>query len=245
MSMNNFDIIERYIKGELKDGDLWEFRKALEVDAELANDYRLYKMFHSQLNDSGKRQLYLTLNEIHHPAKTASISRRIGDYRIAVIAAAIALLFGLGVLMFGMFNNSTNQQLYANYFQPDKTIITVRSASATTGEAIINGMTFYEAGDFTSALAYFEKEPDNLLGKLYGGIALMELKNFERATAHFSHIIDHNDNLFIDQAEWYLSLCYLKTNKSKDAIAMLEKISGERGVFKTKAQMLLKDMKNK
>jgi tetratricopeptide (TPR) repeat protein len=91
----------------------------------------------------------------------------------------------------------------------------------------------------------FDMEPGNLLGKLYSGISYMELNDFEKAMGYFNFIIQHKDNLFIDQSEWYLSLCYLKTNRMEEASRLLDKIANERGVFKTKAQMLLNELKNK
>lgn len=243
--MKNFEKITSYLKGELKDGDLWEFRKALKVDAELAADYQLYTQAHAQLENKNKNKLHNTLNSIHKDAQRKGIVRTLGVYKLAGIAAAIALLIGFGTIMFNMFTTSGTQQLYAAYFQPEKSVLNVRSAGLNMEQTVMQGMQYYEMNKFEIAIAMFDMEPSNLLGKLYGGISYMELNDFEKAKKYFNYIIDHNDNLFIDQSEWYLSLCYLKTDQTAEAAKLLDKIATERGVFKTKAQMLLNEMKNK
>ncbi len=243
--MKNFEKITNYLKGELKDGDLWEFRKSLEVDAELAADYKLYTQANAQLENKNKSKLHNTLNSIHQDASRKGIVRTLGVYKLTGIAAAIALLIGFGTFMFNMFGTSTTQQMYAFYFQPEKSVLNVRSAGLNMEQTVMQGMQYYEMNKFEIAIAMFDMEPSNLLGKLYGGISYMELNDFDKAIDYFNSIIQHNDNLFIDQSEWYLSLCYLKTNKTAEANKLLNKIATERGVFKTKAQMLLNEMKNK
>jgi tetratricopeptide (TPR) repeat protein len=243
--MKNFEKITNYLKGELKDGDLWEFRKALEVDAELAADYKLYTQAHAQLENKHKNKLHNTLNSIHKDAQRKGIVRSLGVYRLAGIAAAMALLIGFGTLMFNMFGTSSTQQLYAAYFQQEKSVLNVRSAGLNMEQTVMQGMQYYEMNKFEIAIAMFDMEPGNLLGKLYSGISYMELNDFEKAMGYFNFIIQHKDNLFIDQSEWYLSLCYLKTNRMEEASRLLDKIANERGVFKTKAQMLLNELKNK
>jgi len=100
----------------------------------------------------------------------------------------------------------------------------------------MQGMQFYELQDYSTALEMFNKTPENIMGRLYSGLSHIELGEFSKAIIDFKFVIKQNDNLFIDQAEWYLALCYLKTNQTKEAVNYLEKIAGDRGFFKTKAR---------
>lgn len=243
--MNRIERIERYLQGKLEEGDLWEFKKALEVDAEFAEEVKLYKELLSMQQQAAKETLLDTMQHIHQENKPSDIQRFMHTYRYAAVAAAFALLFGIGMLLTTVFSGTTNQQLYSAYFQPEQSILNVRSTGISMEHTVMQGLQYYELNDYQAALEMFEMAPTNLMGKLYSGIALMELSEFNSAVAKFNYIIQHNDNLFVDQAEWYLSLCYLKQDKTEDARLRLAKIAEDRGIYKVKAQKLLNEMKNK
>ncbi len=243
--MNNIERIERYFQGKLEEGDLWEFKKALEVDAEFAEEVNLYKELLAMQQQAAKTTLLDTMQQIHHKSNSGGIQRFIHTYKYAAAAAAFALLFGIGMLLATVFSSSSNQQLYSAYFQPEQSILNVRSAGISMEQTVMQGLQYYELSEYQAALEMFEMAPTNLLGKLYSGIALMELNEFNSAVAKFNYIIQHNDNLFVDQSEWYLSLCYLKLDKTEDARMMLAKIADDRSIYKVKAQKLLNEMKNK
>jgi tetratricopeptide (TPR) repeat protein len=52
----------------------------------------------------------------------------------------------------------------------------------------------------------------------YYGISNIETKNYDNSIKAFTTIINQNDNLYIEHAEWYLGLCYLKNNQKDKAI---------------------------
>jgi TolA-binding protein len=77
----------------------------------------------------------------------------------------------------------------------------------------------------------------------YCGISNIEIKNFPKAAQMFESIIQDNENLYVENAEWYLGLTYLAEGQvekaqgifnniaaspdhyySKDAKSILEKI---------------------
>ena len=60
----------------------------------------------------------------------------------------------------------------------------------------------------------------------------MELGNYEKSINNFNKIIQHGNNIFIDQSEWLLSLCYIKLNKKVDAILILSNIAKNTNHYK-------------
>ncbi len=237
--MKKFEIIEKYLNNQLKGDELMSFKKSLHADTKLAEDLRLYQSINKSLSDTAKNKLYVTLNEIHLQNQSTGIIRYINHYKVSAVAAAITILSAVGVLLVTMFNNPTNDQLYAAYFQPEQSVLSVRSAGVNMEQTIIQGMQLYEMKQFGAAVEMFNLAPSNLLGKLYAGIALMEINNFEMAIDNFNLIIEHNDNLFIDQAEWYLGLCYVKTNQVDQARQILNKIIVENTKYKKESLALL------
>jgi lipopolysaccharide biosynthesis regulator YciM len=72
----------------------------------------------------------------------------------------------------------------------------------------------------------------------------MELKQYDQAIVAFKNIIDQKDNLFIDQAEWNLGLCYVATDNTDQAKQLLTKITNSNTIYNIRAQQLLEDMGN-
>ena len=71
----------------------------------------------------------------------------------------------------------------------------------------------------------------------------METKEYELAGKSFGKIIDDRYNMYIEQAEWYLSLCYVITDQEDKAIMLLEKIIDENGYYHKKARSVLRKLK--
>jgi tetratricopeptide (TPR) repeat protein len=245
MIMKNLEKIEKYFKGELEESDLWEFKKALETDVLLKNELRQYQEIMELTRNEEKQNLMALLNEIHQENKISSKRLFLNRHKVSLIAASVLLFFAVGGSLFLMLNRNSQEELFASYYSTESASFNVRSATAGMDQPVMQGMQFYELQDYSTALDMFSKVPDNIMGRLYSGLSHIELGEFDKAIDDFKFVINHNDNLFIDQAEWYLALCYLKTNKTKEATKYFEKIAGDRGFFKTKAQKLLTDLKNK
>ena len=52
-----------------------------------------------------------------------------------------------------------------------------------------------------------------------------DLEKFDNAIESFNFVIEDKDNLFIEQAEWYLGLIYLMDNQKKNAVEQFEIIA--------------------
>jgi tetratricopeptide (TPR) repeat protein len=85
-------------------------------------------------------------------------------------------------------------------------------------EAVIK----FQQKDFALASDLFnkilEKDNSNIAVWFYYGIANIETKNYTNSIKAFNTIITQNDNLYIEHAEWYLGLCYLKNNQKEKAV---------------------------
>ena len=66
---------------------------------------------------------------------------------------------------------------------------------------------------------------------------------FLKADKSFNTILDHNDNLFIEQAEWCLGFCYLMTEDMAAARKQFYNITISNSSYKEDALNILKKMK--
>ena len=71
----------------------------------------------------------------------------------------------------------------------------------------------------------------------------MEINEYGEANKKFNKIIDHKANAFIESAQWYLGLCYLRTEKSEKAKDIFSSIANSRSYYNKDARRILKKMK--
>ena len=235
-------VLERYLAGDLTGTELSDFEKLLLIDEGLAAEVRFQRELFEAILDEKKVQLRATLNDIHIRRNFKS-RFKIYSWKTQSIAASImvTMLLGGSLLFNQVFNGSTEQKLYNQYFQPETTLLTVRSADVPLS-SVEQGMNYYEIEEYEKAISAFSSDANNLLGKLYSGYSFMHLGNYEMAEAQFIAILDNHDNLLIDQAEWNLGLCYLKTGKSDKAKQIFEHIVNTQTNYKNKALELLNEM---
>ena len=238
------EYVERYLDGKLKDGDLWEFKVNLEKDKELARELKLQQELREMLIDTDKMQVRNTINEIF--SKSTNINLFSQKWKLQAIAAAVVImmLVGGGLLFNHMQSpGSSNMAIYEEYFNVDEELFTVRAGGeVNNSNALTKGLEAYNNSDFETALSLFNKNSDNMAAKLYAGFSYMELEKFDKAEITFKEIITNNNNLFIDQAEFNLALCYVATDNLADAKLLLTTIINGKTAYSSKAQELLRDI---
>jgi tetratricopeptide (TPR) repeat protein len=160
---------------------------------------------------------------------------------IAVVMAITALF-----LVNGLGSGSADK-LYAQYYKPASINMSFRSSGDRLNNDIRSAMTFYDNKKYTEAIQLFEKilkEDNSRIGlNLYSGIAHMEIKQYADANARFKTIIDQKANPFIESAEWYLGLSYLKTNDKDKAKEVFANLAGGGVYYKKDARRILKELK--
>ena len=84
-----------------------------------------------------------------------------------------------------------------------------------------------------------------MAANLYAGLSYMQLSDYDNAEYKFEQVIENNDNLFIDQAEFNLALCYLASNKIDKALMALNKVIESNSVYTNKAEDLKNEISKK
>ena len=69
----------------------------------------------------------------------------------------------------------------------------------------------------------------------------MEQKNYPLAISYFNELLSAQDQ-FIPETQWYLGLCFIKTGDLPKARSLMEKLSQSEGLYKKKAQRILKNL---
>jgi len=202
--------------------------------------------FLQAIQDEHKLALRDTLVSIHNKeSENNNYVISIFSWKVQSIAASIAIFIMVGAsFLFNMNNTTTNEELFSQYYTTENSMATVRSNSTADFSPVNDGLKYFDQQNYQKALTAFELAPDNVVANLYAGFSYMELKQYDQAIVAFKNIIDQKDNLFIDQAEWNLGLCYVATDNTNQAKQLLTKITNSNTIYNIRAQQLLEDMGN-
>ena len=243
------DFIQPFLDGELSREELDWFNKELQSNAVLAEDIKLYREVDSAIREQDVMDLRDQLDVIHNsigdPSKEPEQHSRIRKMLSYGAIASLAILLSFGVLLKVQHKKLTNEQIYKRHYEPYEVTMVYRTGET---QSLINlAQTRYDEKDFIGAIEIYEqilgKEPGNMESNLYSGISYMETEQYSKAENRFGAIIDHNDNLYIEQAEWYLGFCYLQTGRNLEARAHFKEIAKGEGSFNKKARKLMRSIK--
>jgi tetratricopeptide (TPR) repeat protein len=251
--MNYSMYVDRYLDGVMSLDEQFWFEKELQHDTNLQEEVKLQRDLQKMLAEKEVLELESELDVIYerayHPWKTtfSSVSKNIKDSltKYSVIAASIAVIIIVSVSFLGN-RGSSNADIYNAHYQPAEINMSFRAIAEEVNSDLRTAMTLYENKEYAEAIGLFEKvlaEDNSRIGlNLYSGISHMEIEEYAEANQSFKKVIDHKANAFIESAEWYLGLCYLKTNENEKAAAVFGGIVERDGYFKKDARKIIKKL---
>jgi tetratricopeptide (TPR) repeat protein len=225
-------LIDRYLDGNLDKRELQEFESELQKNPELRAELELQTSINDALKESDVIDFRSRLKTIHQgqmPSRVKEQHHGLGRRRTIQVAASVAILI---ISIFTAFwlgtDRSSNEALFEKYYEKYEPV-NVRTGSPKIDEIFQKALKAYENQEFEMALVYFEEvlkmDRQRMEANLLSGVSNMELDAYQEAEDSFNAVIDHSNNLFVEEAEWYLAFCYLKTNKTAKAKLQFEKFS--------------------
>ncbi len=244
---NKTILIDKYITGKLEDTELWEFKIEIEKNAAFAREVKLRKEMYDAIGDDKKMELLKTLNNLKVRKQKRIFNINIYSRQVQSIAASLIVLMIVGAGLLSNYsdnNKNFNYNIYTENFVDEGSLISTRSDVKSDNSLVESGIRMYDNKQYAEAISLLDANPENVTARLYSGLAYMKLELFDNAEKQFIYIIDHKDNIFIDQAEWNLGLSYLANNKTDQATSVFTKIASENGAYSTKASVIIKKLKN-
>jgi tetratricopeptide (TPR) repeat protein len=239
--------IERYIAGEMNEAELSWFLREMDGNSRLREEVALRKKTDLVLKNHDLIQLRNKLSEIEKSREKRVPVKATGKRVFIGIAAAIVGLIILGSIALFSNRHLTNDEIIAQYYKSYDGVVVSRSSQAAAGDDYSTGLDYFNIHDYENAALYFSKvikrNPGNMESTMFYGTSSFEVKNYPAAQESFSKVIDDNNNLFIEDAEWYLALCYLQTNDMKKAAGELTIIKNSRSIYSKNAGKILRRMK--
>ncbi len=241
---NSISRLEDFLDGNLSNEELELLLKELETNKELSSEMMLRLEVNQLVKDKGflelQSKLHLQMNSNGNSNTMLNLGREfLKTWHLA--AASFALVLVVGGLWYILSNKpQSTEQLVNKYYKPAHPILQIRSVEASKENAMDQAFKFYRENDFNNALTYFKTLENQITARFYSGVCLIELQQYSQAIESFVFVINDNDNLFVEQSEWYLGLIYLMDNQKDLAVKQFEKISSENSFYSAQAVEILK-----
>jgi tetratricopeptide (TPR) repeat protein len=239
--------IERFNAGEMSDSEKIWFLKEMEGNPALRNEVDLRKQADNVINKTdiiSLREKLINIESRRNTGKTARSPWK-GILKYAAIVAGIAFLAG-GLLLIPR-PKLTGEGILEKYYAPYEAPSPSRSGSIISNADYNLAVDYYKVKDYRNAAVYFSKvlreEPKNMNSWLMNGISNFEISNYPEAESSFETVINDNNNLYIDHAQWYLALCYIKTGEAIKAKDQLRAIKDSGSIHGKEAGKILKQLK--
>lgn len=239
--------IEDYLSEEISENEKLKFEQELAVNPKLKQELQFEIELDASLKQEDvidlRRKMRHVINEEKARARNFG-KRSLHSHWYLVAASVTFLILIVGALRLMNPVKYSSETIFEMYYTGESAHNVTRSGSNSNDEA----MTKYRDGDFNGALLLFneilDKDADNIYIRYYAGLASIETKQNKRAINEFSFIVKNRNNLFVENAEWYLALSYLRDSQPKEAKIILEKISETvTNTHQNEAKQILKRIK--
>ena len=243
--------IEGYIYDELTEPELALFEAELAQNKELYSEIDLIENIDNALQEKDIMQLRNNLrnianDNINEKQTELSIVGRFRPRKLAISIAAASIILLLGLT--GILSYTSEADLYQKFYTKYETAGVTRSSTSSSDHTFSMALQKYNNQDYQSALNLLQevisKDQNNIASHFYSAVSLQELGKYKNAIEEYEVVVIDKDNLFIEQAEWYIGLCFIQTREDKKAIKQFMKIANEKGFYQQKAVAILNKMKN-
>jgi tetratricopeptide (TPR) repeat protein len=227
------EILESFYEGRMSNPEREAFEKLILSDSQVAEDLQNYILSRTAIGAASNERLKKHLIDSGKNLQTSE-KEKTPFARYLAIAASIALLTGLGWIMFLLFHpQKSAQEIYMSYYQrPDISEFTVRSEENDSGQLFWDrGLDYYASHKIKKAEAEFSKiiqmNKAASASKAYFMLALcyMELNESQKAIQTFERVSDKSN--FVYMKQYYSALCLIRMEKKKEAYDLLQKIVGD------------------
>jgi hypothetical protein len=238
--------IEDYIGGLLKGEELKMFHTELNYNSDLKAEISLRNNVNNAIGEKDVFILREKLKKVKQDLESKEIRSIIPDtniqfaqwWRAGVAVAVILIAFA------GLFGDNLGKsgRSYDSYFQapqwtPQRTVASDLGVLQQANGYFLNG-------EYEKALVLYDKaiqeKDEKFVFQFYKASALQNLEKFDEAIPEYESVINHGDNIFVEEAEWYKALCYIKLGEAVEARDQLLTIIGNNGYYAVDAKAILR-----
>jgi tetratricopeptide (TPR) repeat protein len=232
--------IDAFLNKELPENEMDAFIAELELNDDLKAEVNLSRNLEKAF---AEKDIHHLRNELNHIASEISEQNSLSlamfpekqqkIRRNSTFAAALLALIGLSSVIWQ--NHEKNRDTYDSFFKQPMAISSYRSAGEVLNEDLSKGLDLYNKTDYVSALLYFDKviktDYINPMAHYWAGLSDQQIQHYPEALKHFQQVIIHQNNLYVEQAEWFSVMCTLKISGKQSVGSQLEAVINRKGYY--------------
>jgi tetratricopeptide (TPR) repeat protein len=239
--------IEEYISGSLEGEELEMFQAELNENTDLRAEVSLRRNVDAAIGEKGIFALRDKLKNVQQEVKNKEIKSLIPDAKVQQMnwwragVAVVVVLFAIAGICKNELGNNIDQTYNRYYQQPEWA--PQRSVATDLG-FLQQANNYLVEGEYQKALLLYDKaikeKEEKFVYRFYKAASLQKLGRYEEAIPEYSEVIQHGDNIFVEEAEWYRALCYLKLEQKEAAQKHLLAIINRKGYYADDAKAVLR-----
>ena len=241
--------IEDFIDGVLEGEALAEFELELKDNTDLIAEVKL----RSQINESIAEHDIFNLRKELSAAKDATDIKKINmiipetkSKKLNFLRRSVAIfviLLGIAGVLRNNFVSTENT--YERYFvtpawSPERSVSNEISLLQKANIAYLNT-------DYDEVIKILSELPstgnESAVFDFYKAASFQGMNKYKEAIIEYTKVIDEGDNLFVEEAEWYRSLCYLKLKNYEKSRTELLAVIERKGHFENDAKAIIRRLK--
>lgn len=242
------ETIEDFIDGELSVDLFAKFNAEYTDNLDLQAEVELRRQVNEAISENEIIDLRAKLKEARNEAESQKVKMLIphskSDYFrfLRTSVAIIVVLLGIGGVLHNGFlslDGTYNHFYNSPSWSPERSVTNEITLLQEANFHFVNS----EYGQVIQLLDRLENADEKPVFSFYKGASYQNLGKFDEAITEYTKVINEGDNLFVEEAEWYRTLCYLKIadkNKAKnELLAVIER----KGHFEKDAKAVLRRLK--
>lgn len=249
-SMKTIDFsyfIERYLSGEMNEAEKDWFQNELAKNEKLRKEITLRQLTDSALRNHDVLQLRNKLTGIATRKAEEVPVKKSRKHKTMIRAAIFTGLILCGSLALINNRDMPTDEIFDRYYQGYDMTTPIRSVRDASNSDYSTALEYFNIKDYRNAAYYFSKvlssDSRYMESVMMIGVSRFEEENYPDAQLSFKEVIEDNKNLFVEDAQWYLALCYLKTDEKDKAINSLKYIKQTGSIYSRNAKKILRKIK--
>ena len=217
------------------------FEAELEGNPGLKKELELRKKVNMHIENQEAIAFRQSLMNAEARHRKAAAKRKVSSKNIIQYAAIFAGLVLIGTISLYIIKSNGDVSIAEKYSPEYVPLAESRSSSSAIDEAYTMATEYYNSGNYSEAIFWFNKIVDaDMQVEFMKGSSHMKISQFREAIGAFTKVVEDTDNLFIEDACFYLAVCYLQTDDEITAKQMLKEIENSGNRHRKEAKKLLK-----
>jgi tetratricopeptide (TPR) repeat protein len=245
-TINVNNTIENYLSGNAGKAEKAWLLDEMQKDPNLAREVSLRRKTNEILARKDIIDLRTKLAAIEMK-KRSGMSLRKTAVRTARYAAAVALVALISTVIYFSVRQTSSKDLYQKYYSRYELPGAVRSVAGTGNSLMDKAIASYTMKDYEEAIGYLEQlissGQNNMESVFMHGMANMEVSNYPMASRSFNKVLENNNNLYLEDAAWYLGLCYMMNGEKEKAVSQFNTIAESKSRYSRQAARLARRLR--